>query len=403
MGSMSRLISEGVDRVGPDRSPDHWSEAATDRDPTDRDVGNRLSALVIATGSGVSMHSSRPKPLHLLCGRPMVSYVLESLARVGVEQGVVVTGVSGDRVSKRVLEDPPAFALRFVEQPFDRGDAEAAAVGLSGLIGPPGFDEFEDDGDILVVPADLPLLGPGALWALLDVHRAEGSACTVMTVDHPHPEGCDRVLRDRHGQVIGIARDIDLVGQEVSISEVPMGVYCIRRGVLSPAVRRIPADPVDGSHQLIDLLGVLSETGNRVASARVADLEALTPVDNRRQLAEAEAALRRRINRGWLDQGVTMIDPERTYIDATVQLGTDVTLFPGTILQGSTSIGDGCDIGPDTRLDRCRVGRDTVIEMSMGRLASVGDRCRVGPFAALEPGAELADDTITGPFFRPGP
>ena len=123
------------------------------------------------------------------------------------------------------------------------------------------------------------------------------------------------------------------------------------------------------------------------------------PVDNRRLLADAEAELRRRTNLRWLDRGVTMIDPSRTYIDATVELGIDVTLFPGTMLQGSTVVGDGCEIGPDTRLDRCNVGRDSVIEKTMARLAVVGDNCRVGPFAVLEPGSELPDGETTGPFY----
>ncbi len=361
---------------------------------------SQLSALIIATGSGVSMRSSRPKPLHLLCGRPMVSYVLDALGQAGVEQAVVVTGLSGERVSKRVLEDPPPYPLRFVEQPVDRGSADGALVGLSALIGVNGFDEFEDDGDVLVMPADLPLLSAETLMALVEAHRTEGSSCTVMTTELDDPSGHDRVLRNRHGQVIGIARDLDLVGNEVSITEVPMGVYCIRRGMLAPAARRVPVDPIDGSYQLIDLLGVLSETGHRVHSFPVDDVAALTPVDNRRQLSEAEAELRRRTNRSWLDRGVTMIDPERTYLDVTVQLGVDVTLFPGTILQGSTVIGDGCEIGPDTRLDRCRVGADSVVEQTVGRLAEIGTNCRVGPYVALAPGAQLPDGTITGPFFQ---
>ncbi|MDA3040320.1 MAG: bifunctional UDP-N-acetylglucosamine diphosphorylase/glucosamine-1-phosphate N-acetyltransferase GlmU, partial [Actinomycetota bacterium] len=230
--------------------------------------------------------------------------------------------------------------------------------------------------------------------------RSEGSSCTVMTTELDDPAGHDRVLRNRYGQVIGIARDLDLVGNEVSITEVPMGVYCIRRGVLAPGVRRVPVDPIDGSYQLIDLLGVLSETGHRVHSFPIDDVASLTPVDNRHQLAEAEAELRRRTNRRWLDRGVTMIDPDRTYLDVIVQLGVDVTLFPGTILQGSTVIGDGCEIGPDVRLDRCRVGAESVVEQTVARLASIGSNCRVGPYAALDPGADIPDSTITGPFFR---
>ena len=125
----------------------------------------------------------------------------------------------------------------------------------------------------------------------------------------------------------------------------------------------------------------------------------LTPVGNRLQLAEAEVEMRRRTNRHWLSMGVTMVDPDRTYIDTTVRLGTDVTLFPGTILQGTTTIGDGCELGPDVRLDRCTVGRNTTISQATARLATVGDDCTIGPYAVLEPGSDLASGTSTGAFY----
>lgn len=353
----------------------------------------QLSALVIATGSGATMHSERPTPIHLLCGRPMLSFVLDALGRAGVQQAVAVTGQSGDRVSKRILEDPPKYPLQFLEQRFDRGPADAALIGLTG------FDDFEDDGDVLVVPADLPLLRPDALAELMKVHTESGSVCTVLSAELDDPSGHDRVVRDKHGEVSGVARSADLVGDELAVREVPLGVYCIRRGLLSPAVRRTTPDPVTGMHRLIDVVSVLAESGSPVASASVAASADYVPVDSRRLLADAEAELRRRTNLGWLDLGVTMVDPERTYLDVTVQLGTDVTLFPGTILQGNTVIGDGCEIGPDTRLDRCTVGKEAVIEKTMARLATIGDTCRVGPFAVIEPGSELPDGTVTGPFY----
>lgn len=323
----------------------------------------------------------------------MMSFVLENLRQAGVTQAVVVTGPSGDWVSKRVLEEPPPFPLQFVEQRFDRGTADAALIGLTG------FDDFDDEGDVLVVPADLPLLEAEVLERLVRTHAERGSVCTVLSAAMGSAAGRDRVVRDRHGEVSGIVAAKELVGEEAEITEVPVGVYCIRRGLLSPAVRRTSPDSETGLHQLVDVVSVLAESGHPAASAVVAESTDFDPVDSRRQLAEAEAELRRRTNLGWLDHGVTMLDPQRTYIDATVTLGTDVTLFPGTILQGATVIGDGCEIGPDTRLDRCSVGRDTVIEKTMARLASIGDHCRVGPFAVVEPGAEIVDGTVTGPFY----
>jgi bifunctional UDP-N-acetylglucosamine pyrophosphorylase/glucosamine-1-phosphate N-acetyltransferase len=157
-----------------------------------------------------------------------------------------------------------------------------------------------------------------------------------------------------------------------------------------------------GSFQLADVVEVLASSGHTCESLLVDAPQDLIPVENRYQLAEAEAELRRRTNRYWLSNGVTMVDPDRTYIDATVTLGTDVTIFPGTILQGATTIGDGCELGPDARLDRCEVGRGTRIEKATATQARIGDDCTVGPFAVLAPGSDFASGMSTGPFYAGG-
>jgi bifunctional UDP-N-acetylglucosamine pyrophosphorylase / glucosamine-1-phosphate N-acetyltransferase len=362
-------------------------------------MSNRsMSGLVVATSSGVPMRSARPKPIHLLCGRAMASYVLDALAGVGVRQGVVVTGVEGGRIAKRLLEDPPEFPVRFVEQKIDRGTGDAVLLGLSG------FDDFDDDEDLLVVPADLPLLRPATIEALLAVHHAGGAACTVLTVEAGDTADYDRIVRDRHGRVSAVVseRELPAGDSEPKLREAATGVYCIRRGLLAPAIRRTTAENPAGEFRLSDVVEVLAASGHACDSALVTERHDLTLVGNRLQLAEAEAELRRRTNRHWLSLGVTMVDPDRTYIDATVRLGTDVTIFPGTMLQGRTTIGDGCELGPDVRLDRCQVGRNTRIEKATATLATIGSECVIGPFAVLQPGSEIAAGTVTGPFYAEG-
>jgi bifunctional UDP-N-acetylglucosamine pyrophosphorylase/glucosamine-1-phosphate N-acetyltransferase len=345
------------------------------------------------------MRSARPKPIHLLCGRAMASYVLDALAAIGVRQGVVVTGVEGGRIAKRLLEDPPGFAVRFVEQKIDRGTGDAVLLGLSG------FDDFDDDEDLLVVPADLPLLRPSTIEQLLAVHNASSAACTVLALEAGDEPGPDRIVRDRHGRVSAIVSDLEhSSGEEAAPPrEAATGVYCVRRGLLAPAIRRTTAENLAGEFRLSDVVEVLAASGHACEAAVVGNRQDLTPVGNRLQLAEAEAELRRRTNRHWLSMGVTMVDPERTYIDATVRLGTDITIFPGTMLQGSTVIGDGCELGPDIRLDRCQIGRNTRIEKATATLATVGADCHVGPFAVLQPGSDLGPGTVTGPFYAEGP
>ncbi|MGB5757598.1 MAG: NTP transferase domain-containing protein [Acidimicrobiales bacterium] len=371
-------------------------------------TGHPASGLLVATSAGAPMRSVRPKPIHLLCGRAMASYVLETLGAAGVRQAVVVTGSDGGRVSKRLLEDPPGFPVRFAEQRANLGAGDAVLAGVNS------FDDFDDDEDLLIVPADLPLLRPSTLNQLLEAHRSSGAACTVLTADaadptlRPAPNWTlsDRIVRDRHGRVASIdGDDSRLPDDEVDprgVEEVSLGVYCVRRGLLAPALRRSAAESLEGRATLSDIVEVLTGSGHACETAMIDHPGDLIPVNDRLQLAEAEAELRRRTNRHWLSMGVTMVDPDRTYIDVTVRLGTDITIFPGTILQGATSIGSGCEIGPDTRLDRCQVGNNARIEKTTASLAIVGDDCNVGPFAVLEPGSEIADGTTTGPFYAAG-
>lgn len=340
----------------------------------------------------------------------MASFVLETLAAAGVRQAVVVTGSDGGRVAKRLLEDPPGFPVRFTEQRADLGIGDAVLLGVSS------FDDFDDDEDLFIVPADLPLLRPSTLGLLLEAHRSSGAACTALTADaadpnlRPAPNRAltDRVVRDRHGRVASIEREdnrlrLDEEAEDPDeIEEIALGVFCVRRGLLAPALRRSSAESLEGRVNLSDIVEVLAGSGHTCETAMIDHPGDLIPVNDRVQLAEAEAELRRRTNQHWLSMGVTMVDPERTYIDVTVRLGTDVSIFPGTILQGATTIGSGTELGPDARLDRCTIGANCRIEKTTASLATVGDDCEIGPFAVLEPGADLAAGTRTGPFYAGG-
>jgi len=357
------------------------------------DTQPSLAAIILAAGEGSRMRSERPKPLHRLCGRPMLMYVLDSLGSTGASRAAIVVGHKGDWVTKTMQEQGHDIAIDFVEQRVQRGTGDATLVGLVGL----GDDE--DDGDVLVLPGDAPLLRRETLSALVEHHRAPGAAATVLTAVMDDATGYGRVIRSADGRVQRIVEHGDANPDELAVNEINTSIYCFRRSLLAPALRRVEPDNAQGEYYLTDVISVLVSTGHPVTAVVADDAEETQGVNDRLQLSRAESELRRRTNTELLRSGVTMVDPASVYVDTTVVVGRDVTLFPGVILQGSTVVGDGTELGPDTRLVDTTVGADCVIEQTTARAARIGDRAVVGPFASLAPGSEVADDTVTGAFY----
>ena len=356
-----------------------------------------MSAMVLAAGAGRRMRSSRPKALHRLCGRPMVRYVLDALEALTLNRVVVVVGHDGERVASELKDTKPVTDV--VEQRSPRGTGDAALAGLAAF----ADDDLEagrESDDLLIIPADVPLVRAETLAAFVAVHQASGAAATLMTGRSTEPGARMRAIRGgRDDSVVRVVDHRDLIGDDHAVDEVVSGVWLFRRSLLAPALRRVSPDNAAGELHLAGAIEVLAATGHSVATHETAAIDEVSGINDRVQLAMAEAELRRRTNAAWLVRGVTMLDPDRTYVDATVELAPDVTLFPGTILQGRTTVGEGSEIGPDTRLVDCRIGSGSRVEKTMAEGALVGADCHVGPFAVLGPGTEIATGTSTGPFY----
>jgi bifunctional UDP-N-acetylglucosamine pyrophosphorylase/glucosamine-1-phosphate N-acetyltransferase len=331
----------------------------------------------------------------------MVLYVLDALPAEEIERAVVVVGHGGERVTKKLTDESAGLRLEFVEQHVQRGTGDATAVGLTGL---PDDEHLDDYLDVLVLPGDTPLLRPGTIEVLVAEHRRADAACTILTANLDDPTGYGRIVRVGNDDRIGrIVEHRDASPDELEINEINTGIFCFRRGLLAPALRMVQPDNAQGEYYLTDVVEVLADAGHRVTSVVAADPGETHGINDRAQLAHAEAELRARTNASWLAQGVTMVDPATTYIDTTVELAADVTLFPGTILQGRTAIGEAVEIGPGCRLVDCSVGEHTVLEHTVARLADIGADCIVGPYAVLEPGAQIPAGTRTGAFFTGEP
>jgi len=354
-----------------------------------------VSAIILAAGEGTRMRSTRPKPLHMICGRAMVLHVIHSLELLAPDRTAVVVGHGAEQVTKKVQQMAPSWAnVAFVEQHEQNGTGDAAAIGMTAF----GGDDYDDESTIVVLPGDTPLLRPETLRQLVETHVECGNAATLLTSVMGDPTGYGRVIRKADGQAARIVEHRDAAPDELDVKEICTSIYAFRRDLLGPALRKLTTDNAQGEYYLTEVISVLGAMGHRIGVVQAPAGET-QGVNDRWQLALAERELRSRTNREHLLNGVTMLDPRQTFIDVTVTIGQDVTLYPGTILQGSTVVGDGCEIGPDTRLVDCAVGAGAIVEHAVGHDAEIGPSAVVGPYAHLPAGSHVAANATTGAFY----
>ena len=368
--------------------------------PASASPDHRVHAIVLAAGEGTRMRSQRPKPLHRICGRPMVLHVIHALRDVAPATTIVVVGHGADLVTAKVAVDAPGFtSTHFALQEVQHGTGHAVSIGLDAL----GYqlhdvNDIDDQSTVLVLPGDTPLLTHETVARLVSEHQTRGHAATVLVSRMSDPTGYGRVLRAKDGRVTRIVEQRDGTPEELAVDEINTSIYAFRRDLLGPALRQITPDNAQKEYYLTDVISVLASMGHRIGAVEAPAAET-QGVNDRWQLAMAERELRARTNRQWLLNGVTMLDPRQTFIDVDVTIGRDVTLFPGTMLHGRTVIGDSCEIGPDTRLVDCNVGHGSTIQNTVGRDATVGNNATVGPFAFLAPGTRVVDGHDTGAFY----
>jgi len=352
-----------------------------------------ISAVVLAAGEGTRMRSAVPKVLHPLCGRAMLLHVIDCLVGLPLDRIVVVVGQGADTIIKVVRDHVSTdIPIEFVEQRVPRGTGDATSVALTA------FSDAIDDDDVIVCSADVPLLRSETLAGLATEHRLSDAAATMLTAVLDDPTGYGRIIRDARGNVERIVEQTDANDEELAITEVNPSIYCFRRAFLAPALRRVSPENAQGEYYLTDVIEVLRATGHVVIGVPASDPDEILGVNDRAQLAHAEAILRHRINDRWMRAGVTMVDPAHTYVDATVELAPDVRLLPGTMLEGRTTVARGAVVGPNARLVDTVVGEEAVVEASVARDTEIGPGVRVGPFAHLRAGTRLARDAKVGSF-----
>ena len=342
--------------------------------------------LIMAAGEGTRMRSSLPKALHPVCGRPMVAWPVLAAHEAGAKEVAVI--VSPDRDLSPGLPD----GTRTVVQPEPDGTGGAVRAAI---------DLVRDAETVVVIPGDHPLVSRELVAELVNAHAAAGAAATVMTLETDSPGSYGRIVRDATGDVERIAetKHPESVSPEIlAIQEISTSTFAFAAEPLADAVGRITNDNEAGEYYLGDVLPLIRASGLRVTAHPAGDPAANLGVNTRADLALASAEARRRILERHMLAGVTLIDPDSTWIDADVELAADVTIEPGTSLRGATSVGTGSTIGPHATLIDARVGQGVTIPHSYLTECEVGDGCQIGPFAYLRPGTRLAPGAKAGTF-----
>lgn len=344
----------------------------------------RTEAVILAAGLGTRMKSARPKVLHLLGGQPLILWSVDACRSAVGHDPVVVIGPEGKEV-----QDVVGRECQYVEQTERLGTGHALQQTRSVLKGSADL--------ILVTNADMPLIRGGSLRSLIEAQRDHTGPLTMLTGRSVNSRGFGRVIRDDHGRVQGIIEEAHTTEEQRQITELNVGAYAFEAAWLWDHLGQLPLSP-KGEYYLTDLVGLAVQKGLEIASVQVEDESELIGINTRAHLAEAEAVLRQQITHHWMVEGVTMVDPSTTYIGPKVQIGRDTILYPNTLLEGETSIGTGCTVGPNTVVRETTIGDRCHIVSSVLEGATLEEDVEIGPFAHLRKGAYLCRGVHMGNF-----
>ncbi len=344
----------------------------------------RIAAVIMAAGQGTRMRSSLPKVLHPLLGRPMVWYAIEAASQASGTTPVLIVGHGAEQVRQVVGE-----AAHFVLQQPQLGTAHAVQQAETLLRGHADL--------VLVTAADMPLLSPQTLQALIEAQREQRAPLTLLSAHSEDSRGFGRILRNAEGRIVAVVEEAQATPEQLALRELNVGAYCFSAEWLWEALKRVPLSP-KGEYYLTDVVALAAREGFSVQALPVEEVSEIIGINTRVHLAEAEAILRHRINQSWMLAGVTLVDPQTTYIEAGVEIGQDTIIYPNTYLQGKTRVGQACILGPNTILRDTQVGNRCQILASVVDQAIVEDDVDIGPFAHLRKGAHLAKGVHMGNF-----
>lgn len=303
-----------------------------------RSRSQRVVCVILAAGESTRMKSDLVKVLHPLCGRPVIQYVVDVAVELGSSRTIVVVGRQMDKVAQALRGQP----VEFVTQAEQKGTAHAVQQTRHLL--------SHHRGTVLILYGDVPLLRVETVQELLRVHEEEQSSCTVLTAHTDAPTGYGRILRTSSGSLRGIVEEKDATSRQKALKEINTGIYCFQTPLLFQALKKVHCHNVKGEYYLTDVIEILRRGGAVISSSKAETIGEAMGINTRKELAVAERVLRLRILDRMMLSGVSIRDPETTFVDATVQVGRDSTIHPHCYLEQGTTIGRACTIGPFSRI-----------------------------------------------------
>jgi bifunctional UDP-N-acetylglucosamine pyrophosphorylase/glucosamine-1-phosphate N-acetyltransferase len=342
-------------------------------------------AVILAAGKGTRMKSKLYKVLHPVMERPMVQHVIDQVKTVQLDKLVTIVGFGAEKVEELIGNDS-----EFVVQKEQLGTGHAVLQAEELL--------KDKEGTTIVVCGDTPLITSSTYQALFDHHEQTNAKATVLTAKAPDPAGYGRVVRNKLNEVERIVEHKDASKEERSIDEINTGTYCFDNQALFHALQHVSNDNSQGEYYLPDVIEILRDQSEKVSAFLTQDFDETIGINNRSALAEAEKILKRRINENHMRNGVSIIDPDHTYIHPGVKIEQDVVIHPGSIIKGDSIIEANAEIGPHSEITNCYIGEETTVKQSVATDSKIGNRVNIGPYAHIRPESVISNKAKIGNF-----